>query len=106
MKQGLLPLCQEAMILGPISYHDYYGILVDEEEKESLARNLGPNNKVMFLKNHGVVTCGATVEEAFWLMNLCIAACETQVSKFHYCSQHISGYIITLSAFSLHVRVP
>ncbi len=46
MKQGLLICCQEAAILGPVSYHDYRGLVVDEAERESIARDLGPNNKV------------------------------------------------------------
>lgn len=80
MKQGLLPLSQEAILVGEVSYHDYCGILVDDKEKDDIARNLGPNNKVLFLRNHGVVTCGKTVEEAWWLMNLVVKACENQVS--------------------------
>lgn len=46
MKQGLLICCQEAAILGPVSYHDYRGLVVDEAERELIARDLGPNNKV------------------------------------------------------------
>ena len=46
MKCGLLPLSQEALICGDVSYHDYNGILVEAEEKEKLQRNLGPKNKV------------------------------------------------------------
>ena len=49
MKCGLLPLSQEALICGEVSYHDYNGILVDVEEREKLQRNLGPNNKVSSL---------------------------------------------------------
>lgn len=46
MKCGLLPMSQEALICGEVSYHDYNGILTDPAEKETLQRNLGPNNKV------------------------------------------------------------
>src|SRR5699024_9985667 len=46
MKQGLLIASQEAAILGPISYHDYQGMLINPAEREQIARNLGPNNKV------------------------------------------------------------
>lgn len=79
MKKGLLPLSQEAMLCGKCSYHDYQGILVDDNEKEMLARNLGPNNKVMFLRNHGVVICGSTIEETFHLVEMVVRACENQV---------------------------
>lgn len=46
MKCGFLPLSQESLICGDISYHDYNGILVDQAERETLQRNLGPINKV------------------------------------------------------------
>ena len=46
MKQGLLPLCQEAVLIGDISYHDYTGIVNDLNEREILSRNMGPVNKV------------------------------------------------------------
>ena len=82
MKQGLLPLSQEAMFLGKVSYHDFQGVLVDDNEKELLARNLGPNNRVMFLRNHGVVVCGTTIEHAWSMLNIVIAACEKQVCLY------------------------
>ncbi|XP_076460778.1 protein hu-li tai shao-like isoform X3 [Babylonia areolata] len=78
-KCGLLPMSQEALICGKISYHDYRGILVDQEERDQLARNLGPMNKVMFLRNHGVVACGETIEEAFHYSFNVMAAVETQM---------------------------
>ncbi|VDN57811.1 unnamed protein product [Dracunculus medinensis] len=66
MKSGLLPICQEALIIGPIAYHDYKGILNDENEKESIVQDLGDKN-VMLLRNHGFVVCGSTAEEALHL---------------------------------------
>ncbi|VDK88178.1 unnamed protein product [Litomosoides sigmodontis] len=44
MKCGLLPLCQEAMIIGPVGYHDYQGTLDDESEMESIIKDLGDKN--------------------------------------------------------------
>lgn len=41
-----MPLSQEALLIGDISYHEYQGIFVNQEEKDKLARNLGPINKV------------------------------------------------------------
>lgn len=41
-----MPLCQESLLIGDVSYHDYMGIFINPEEKEKLARNLGPINKV------------------------------------------------------------
>lgn len=46
MKCGLLPISPEALSLGEVAYHDYYGILVNEEEKEILQKNLGADRKV------------------------------------------------------------
>lgn len=46
MKCGLLPVSQEAAIVGDVSYHDYKGLLIDPEERELIARSLGPFNKV------------------------------------------------------------
>jgi len=79
MKCGLLPASQEAAILGEVSYHEYRGLLVDPQEKELIARNLGPFNKVLVLKNHGVVACGESIEEALFLMQNVVLACETQI---------------------------
>nr|XP_053630881.1 protein hu-li tai shao-like isoform X6 [Cherax quadricarinatus] len=79
LKQGLMPLSQESLLLGDISYHEYQGIFVNPEEKEKLARNLGPINKVMLLRNHGVVCCGESLEEAWYNTYHTILACETQM---------------------------
>lgn len=46
MKCGLLPISPEALSLGEVAYHDYHGILVDEEEKVLIQKNLGPKSKV------------------------------------------------------------
>lgn len=47
MKCGLLPISPEALSLGELAYHDYHGILVNEEENTLIQRNLGPNSKVI-----------------------------------------------------------
>lgn len=78
-KQGLLPLCQEAAILGDVSYYNYTGILVDTDEQDAIAQALGIHNKVMILRNHGAVACGVDVEEAFFYLVNLIKACEVQV---------------------------
>lgn len=46
MKCGLLYVSQESALIGEVSYHDYKGIVVDTEERELIARDLGPVNKV------------------------------------------------------------
>ncbi|XGW07197.1 hypothetical protein V3C99_017035 [Haemonchus contortus] len=78
MKCGLLKLCQEAMIVGEVAYHDYQGIVVDPNERESLVKDMGSHN-VMLLRNHGFVAAGRTIEEAFHYAYHLILACETQV---------------------------
>lgn len=79
MKCGLLPISPEALSLGEVAYHDYHGILVDEEEKTLIQKNLGPNSKVLILRNHGLVSVGETVEEAFYYIHNLVTACEIQV---------------------------
>uniref|UniRef100_UPI0037E9654D alpha-adducin isoform X2 n=1 Tax=Semicossyphus pulcher TaxID=241346 RepID=UPI0037E9654D len=79
MKCGLLPISPEALSLGELTYHDYHGILVDEEESTLIQRNLGPKSKVLILRNHGLVSVGETVEEAFYYIHNLVTACEIQV---------------------------
>ncbi|XP_072450327.1 alpha-adducin isoform X6 [Chiloscyllium punctatum] len=79
MKCGLLPISPEALALGEIAYHDYHGILVDEGEKILIQKNLGPKNKVLILRNHGLVAVGETIEEAFYYIHNLVVACEIQV---------------------------
>lgn len=75
MKCGLLPLSQESLACGKISYHDYHGILIEQEIKKIIVEDLGPTNKVMILRNHGFVACGETIEEAwYYAFNLIIAS--------------------------------
>ena len=78
-QQGLLPLTQHAMrFAGCLSYHDYEGIALDLPEQQRLVRDLGTRN-AMILRNHGLLTCGATVREAFDLMYYLERACQAQV---------------------------
>jgi len=79
LKHGLLCICQEAAIIGDVSYHDYKGLAIDTELRDSVARDLGPVNKVLILRNHGVITCGETIEEALYYMYNLVKACETQI---------------------------
>ncbi|XP_062991890.1 alpha-adducin isoform X5 [Elgaria multicarinata webbii] len=79
MKHGLLPVSPEALSLGEIAYHDYHGILVDNEEKVLIQKDLGPKSKVLILRNHGLVSFGGSVEEAFYYIHNLVVACEIQV---------------------------
>ncbi|KFD52699.1 hypothetical protein M514_06355 [Trichuris suis] len=78
MKCGFLPISQEALIVGTVSYHDYQGTGSEDEERSSIACDIG-NSKVMFLRNHGFVACGSTIAEAFHLAYNVVLACETQI---------------------------
>ncbi|KAK6639412.1 hypothetical protein RUM43_007685 [Polyplax serrata] len=79
LKCGLLPLCQESLVIGEVSQHPFITGVFEPEEREKIIRNLGPSNKVLLLYNHGAICCGATVEEAFYNVYNTVLACETQI---------------------------
>jgi ribulose-5-phosphate 4-epimerase/fuculose-1-phosphate aldolase len=80
MKCGLLPISQHAMrVHAEITYHDYEGVALYEEEKERMARDLGSKSKAMILRNHGVLALGETVREAVEIMYYLDCACQIQV---------------------------
>ncbi|MCX7962550.1 MAG: class II aldolase/adducin family protein [Burkholderiales bacterium] len=80
MKCGLLPISQHAMrVQRDVTYHDYEGIALDLDERERLARDLGPTSRAMILRNHGLLTLGRSVREAFELMYYLDCACQIQV---------------------------
>lgn len=66
LKQGLLPIGRDAVVLGEVAMHGYTGALHEPEEREKLVRSLGPVSKVLLLSNHGALCCGETIEEAFF----------------------------------------
>jgi ribulose-5-phosphate 4-epimerase/fuculose-1-phosphate aldolase len=78
-KEGVLPLSQQsALVLSSIAYHDYEGVAVNADEKPRLVRDLGDKNFLM-LRNHGLLTVGPTIAEAFVMMYLFEATCMIQV---------------------------
>ncbi|KAM9132994.1 gamma-adducin isoform 2-T9 [Pangshura tecta] len=79
MKCGILPISQEALILGDVAYYNYQGSLDEQEERIQLQKVLGPSCKVLVLRNHGVVALGETLEEAFHYIFNVQLACEIQV---------------------------
>jgi ribulose-5-phosphate 4-epimerase/fuculose-1-phosphate aldolase len=78
-KEGVLPISQQSFfVLSSLAYHDYEGVALLEDEKPRLVRDLG--DKVFFmLRNHGLLTVGQTVAEAFVAMYIFEAACMVQV---------------------------
>jgi ribulose-5-phosphate 4-epimerase/fuculose-1-phosphate aldolase len=78
-KNGLLPLSQQALlVLGSLAYHNYEGIALDEDEKPRLVADLG-NKVFMILRNHGLLTVGKTVADAFLAMFVLERACQIQI---------------------------
>ena len=76
---GLLPLSQQSLgVLASLGYHDYEGIALNEAEKPRLVRDLGSNTYLM-LRNHGLLTVGASPAGAFVAMYFFEASCMIQV---------------------------
>jgi ribulose-5-phosphate 4-epimerase/fuculose-1-phosphate aldolase len=79
MKRGLMPISQQStVILASLAYHDYEGIAVRDDEKARLQANLGTANYLM-LRNHGLLTVGRTIGDAFLHMYTFESACQIQV---------------------------
>lgn len=79
-RDGLLPLNQMSLeFYGRVGYHDYEGIAYDLDEQQRLVRDLG-DNTVMILRNHGLLTVGASVPAAFLRMYYLEKACDIQLA--------------------------
>jgi ribulose-5-phosphate 4-epimerase/fuculose-1-phosphate aldolase len=76
---GLRPLTQKAAVmLDFVGYHDYEGAALDEDERSRLVRDLG-GGRVLILRNHGAMTVGRSVGEAFCWMHRLETACKYQI---------------------------
>ncbi len=76
---GLLPLSQTAMLCIPhICFHEYEGVALNLDERERLVADLGDHD-IMLLRNHGTLTVGKNVGEAFTYMYFLMKACQIQV---------------------------
>jgi len=79
-KEGLLPISQQSsLILSSLAYHDYEGLAVHDEERDRLKTDLG-TNKYMILRNHGLLTVGRSVQDAFLAMYFLEMSCQIQIS--------------------------
>ena len=78
LKKGLLPMTQTAMRFEKVAYHDYEGVVLDEDEKTRLIANLG-DCEVMLLRNHGVLAAGGSVAAAFNNIYRIERACRSQL---------------------------
>lgn len=79
-EEGLLPLNQTSqLVIGDVAYHDYEGVAFDHDERPRLQADLGDKGS-MLLRNHGTLTVGATVAQAFTRMYFLERACEMQIA--------------------------
>jgi ribulose-5-phosphate 4-epimerase/fuculose-1-phosphate aldolase len=79
IKSGLLPMTQTSMrFYNHLGYHEYEGPAVDLAEREALVRDLGTHDAMIF-RNHGLLTCGETIEQAFNTMYQLELACRAQI---------------------------
>lgn len=76
---GLVPATQTAMRFLKIGYHDYQGVVLDTKEQASLIADLG-QGEALILRNHGALTVGRTVGEAFNWMHRLELACRAQLA--------------------------
>jgi ribulose-5-phosphate 4-epimerase/fuculose-1-phosphate aldolase len=79
-KCGLLPISQQStFVLGSLAYHDYEGVAFRADEKPRLQADLGGKH-FLLLRNHGLLTVGASVADAFLNMYLFETSCQIQIS--------------------------
>jgi len=78
--EGLLPLSPGAMYFaGRLGYHDWEGVTIVPEEQGRIIANLGDHPALIF-RNHGTLTVGRTVGEAFQRMYVLEKACQIQIA--------------------------
>jgi len=80
LEEGLLPISMYALgYYERVAYHDFEGPSLELDERRRLAENLGDKH-VLILKNHGLLTCGQTVAQAFVRMFRLERACQVQLA--------------------------
>jgi ribulose-5-phosphate 4-epimerase/fuculose-1-phosphate aldolase len=84
---GLMPLAQTAMRFSEIAYHPYEGVVLNMDEQARLVADLG-DHEAMILENHGLLTVGGTILEAFNTMFRLERACQLQIAALS-CGQKI-----------------
>jgi len=76
---GVLPISQQSIfVLASLGYHGYEGVALNEDEKPRLVRDLGDKTFFM-LRNHGLLTVGETIADAFQAMYIFETTCMIQV---------------------------
>jgi ribulose-5-phosphate 4-epimerase/fuculose-1-phosphate aldolase len=76
---GLLPMNQTSMRFLRIGYHDYAGVVLDLAMQDRLVADLGDNN-ALILRNHGLLTVGRSIGEAFNAMHRLELSCKAQIA--------------------------
>ena len=107
---GLLPISLDATLFhGMVGYHAYEGAVVSEDEKARLVQDLG-RNRALILRNHGLVTVGRTIPEAFLYLHRLETACKTQVDALamnsalvHVPEEVCEKSLSEIADFSTHV---
>jgi ribulose-5-phosphate 4-epimerase/fuculose-1-phosphate aldolase len=79
-RDGVLPISQQStFVLASLAYHDYEGVAFRDEEKPRLQADLGGKNFLM-LRNHGLLTVGPTIADAFLAMYIFESTCQIQIA--------------------------
>jgi ribulose-5-phosphate 4-epimerase/fuculose-1-phosphate aldolase len=77
---GVLPISQQStFVLSSLGYHDYEGVALNEAEKPRLQADLGKATFLM-LRNHGLLTVGKSIADAFLAMYTFESTCQIQIS--------------------------
>ncbi len=77
---GVLPISQQSsFVLASLGYHDYEGVALHDAEKPRLQADLGAANFLM-LRNHGLLTVGPSIADAFLFMYLFETTCQIQIA--------------------------
>jgi len=77
---GVLPISQQStFVLGSLAYHDYEGVAIRDDEKTRLQHDMGHANYLM-LRNHGLLTVGKTIADAFLNMYVFETTCQIQIA--------------------------
>ncbi len=77
---GLLPISQQStFVVGNMAYHDYEGVAIRDDERLRLVADIGKANYLM-LRNHGLLTVGRSIADAFLSMYVFESACQIQIA--------------------------
>lgn len=97
-KNGLLPLSQHALkFYNKTSYHEYEGVALSTDERERLVHDMG-QNRVMILRNHGLLATGDSIQRAFHEIYFLERACQAQIkamaggAELHLPSEAVREY--------------